>query len=87
MFVSGSGFEEVYLIGDLVSAVAKNTDGGGAGMVMMAEPLFNCITGLTKKKKYDEIIFKYIRSCYLSIFCNGNGICMRMTSKLYIMRI
>jgi tRNA (guanine37-N1)-methyltransferase len=31
--------------------------GGGAGMVMMAEPLFNCITGLTKKKKYDEIIF------------------------------
>lgn len=31
--------------------------GGGAGMVMMAEPLFNCISNLQKKRKYDQIIF------------------------------
>ncbi len=31
--------------------------GGGAGMVMMIEPLFNCIESLNKERKYDEIIF------------------------------
>lgn len=31
--------------------------GGGAGMVMMAEPLANAIETLQKEKKYDEIIY------------------------------
>lgn len=39
----------------------KSTDdypfGGGAGMVMMIEPVFNCISHLTSQRKYDEIIY------------------------------
>lgn len=31
--------------------------GGGAGMVMMCEPLHNCIEDLKKKTKYDEVIY------------------------------
>jgi tRNA (guanine37-N1)-methyltransferase len=31
--------------------------GGGAGMVMMCEPLANAIESLQKERKYDEIIF------------------------------
>lgn len=31
--------------------------GGGAGMVLMIEPVDNCITALTQKRKYDEIIY------------------------------
>lgn len=31
--------------------------GGGAGMVMMCEPLANAIESLTAERKYDEIIF------------------------------
>lgn len=31
--------------------------GGGAGMVMMIEPVYNCITHLTSQRKYDEIIY------------------------------
>ncbi len=31
--------------------------GGGAGMVMMIEPILNCINSLTAERKYDEIIF------------------------------
>lgn len=31
--------------------------GGGAGMVMMPEPLANCIESLQKERSYDEIIF------------------------------
>ena len=31
--------------------------GGGAGMVLSIEPVFNCIKKLQKKIKYDEIIF------------------------------
>lgn len=31
--------------------------GGGAGMVMMVEPVFNCITDLTSQRKYDEVIY------------------------------
>jgi tRNA (guanine37-N1)-methyltransferase len=31
--------------------------GGGAGMVMMIEPLVNAIESLSKETKYDEIIF------------------------------
>jgi tRNA (guanine37-N1)-methyltransferase len=31
--------------------------GGGAGMVMMAEPIVRCIEELQQKRKYDEIIY------------------------------
>jgi len=31
--------------------------GGGAGMVMMIEPVYNCITHLTSQRHYDEIIY------------------------------
>lgn len=31
--------------------------GGGAGMVMNIEPIFNCITKLKKERVYDEIIY------------------------------
>lgn len=31
--------------------------GGGAGMVMMIEPVYNCITHLTSQRKYDEVIY------------------------------
>lgn len=31
--------------------------GGGAGMVMTIEPLFNAITSLQKERHYDEVIF------------------------------
>ena len=31
--------------------------GGGAGMVMMVEPLANCIEALQKERSYDEIIY------------------------------
>jgi len=39
----------------------RNTDdyafGGGAGMVMMIEPIDNCISSLKKLRDYDEIIY------------------------------
>lgn len=31
--------------------------GGGAGMVMMVEPILNCINDLQKERKYDELIY------------------------------
>jgi tRNA (guanine37-N1)-methyltransferase len=31
--------------------------GGGAGMVMRIEPVFNCIEGLQKERHYDEVIY------------------------------
>lgn len=31
--------------------------GGGAGMVMMVEPVFNCISDLRSKISYDEVIY------------------------------
>ncbi|MBC8173174.1 MAG: tRNA (guanosine(37)-N1)-methyltransferase TrmD [Chitinophagales bacterium] len=31
--------------------------GGGAGMVMMIEPIHNCITALKKERDYDDIIY------------------------------
>ncbi len=31
--------------------------GGGPGMVMMVEPVYNCITHLTSLRQYDEIIY------------------------------
>ena len=38
--------------------------GGGAGMVLMPEPLFNCISKLKENKHFDEIIF-FINSYFL----------------------
>ena len=39
----------------------KNVDdyafGGGAGMVMMIEPVYNCIRHLTSQRSYDDIIY------------------------------
>ncbi len=54
---------EIHLsnIRDYSSKKHKNVDdyafGGGAGMVMMIEPIDNCITSLSKERDYDEIIF------------------------------
>ena len=31
--------------------------GGGAGMVMMVEPIFNCINSLKAERNYDEVIY------------------------------
>lgn len=31
--------------------------GGGAGMVMMVEPVYNCITNLSSQRHYDEVIY------------------------------
>ena len=33
--------------------------GGGAGMVLMIEPIDNCIQSLKQKRSYDEIIQEY----------------------------
>lgn len=39
--------------------------GGGAGMVMMVEPLDRCITDLKSQRKYDEIIYLTPEGCTL----------------------
>jgi tRNA (guanine37-N1)-methyltransferase len=48
-------------IRDYSSTKHKQVDdysyGGGAGMVMMVEPIAKCIENLKKKRKYDEVIF------------------------------
>ncbi|HTE30071.1 MAG TPA: tRNA (guanosine(37)-N1)-methyltransferase TrmD [Chryseolinea sp.] len=57
------GLVEVNLIDLREYATSKHrtTDdyafGGGAGMVMMIEPIDNCITALKAKRSYDEIIY------------------------------
>lgn len=57
------GLVEVYLhnLRDYASNKYKQVDdyqfGGGAGMVLMAEPLDRCLQELTKGRKYDEIIY------------------------------
>ena len=46
---------------DYSTSKHRNVDdyafGGGSGMVMMVEPVFNCITQLKSKCNYDEIIY------------------------------
>ena len=48
-------------IRDFSTSKHKSVDdyafGGEAGMVMMIEPIVNCIEKLTKERKYDEIIY------------------------------
>jgi len=57
------GLVQVNLINlrDYSSNKHKSVDdyafGGGAGMVMMIEPIANCISDLKSKRKYDEIIY------------------------------
>lgn len=57
------GLLEVNLISLRPFAVNKHGQvddyqyGGGAGMVMMCEPIANCIDGLKKERNYDEVIY------------------------------
>lgn len=43
--------------GDKHKSVDDYAFGGGAGMVMMIEPVFNCLTHLTSERHYDEVIY------------------------------
>jgi tRNA (guanine37-N1)-methyltransferase len=51
----------LYNIRDWATTKHKNVDdypyGGGAGMVMMVEPVVTCIEALNAKNSYDEIIY------------------------------
>jgi tRNA (guanine37-N1)-methyltransferase len=51
----------LFNIRDWATTKHKNVDdypyGGGAGMVMMVEPVVNCIEALNSKNSYDEIIY------------------------------
>ena len=57
------GLVEVHVhnLRDYASNKYKQVDdyqfGGGAGMVLMIEPIDRCITGLKKQRDYDEIIY------------------------------
>jgi tRNA (guanine37-N1)-methyltransferase len=57
------GIVEVNLINlrDYSTYKQKQVDdyafGGGAGMVMMIEPIANCLNDLLSKRKYDEVIY------------------------------
>ena len=54
---------EIYLhdLRDFSNNKQKSIDdyafGGGAGMVLSVEPLYNCIQNLKKERDYDEVIF------------------------------
>jgi len=54
---------EIYLhdLRDFSNNKQKSIDdyafGGGAGMVLSIEPLYNCIQNLKKERNYDEVIF------------------------------
>lgn len=58
-----AGFVEVFFhnLRDYTSDKYKSVDdyqfGGGAGMVMMIEPIDKCISKLTSERSYDEIIY------------------------------
>lgn len=51
----------VHNLRDYASGKQKQVDdyafGGGAGMVMMIEPIMRCIAALKKERNYDEIIY------------------------------
>jgi len=57
------GLVEVYFhnLRDYTNNKHKNVDdyqfGGGAGMVMMIEPIDNCITKLKSQREYDHVIY------------------------------
>ncbi|XOV92925.1 MAG: tRNA (guanosine(37)-N1)-methyltransferase TrmD [Bacteroidota bacterium] len=52
---------EIHNIRDYSTHKQKSVDdyafGGGAGMVLMIEPIDNCITSLKEKRDYDEVIY------------------------------
>lgn len=52
---------KVHNLRDYTTNKHKNVDdyqfGGGAGMVMMVEPIDNCISKLKSEREYDEIIY------------------------------
>jgi tRNA (guanine37-N1)-methyltransferase len=58
-----NGFVEIHLhnLRDYVTDNYKQIDdyqfGGGAGMVMMVEPIDKCISHLKSEREYDEIIY------------------------------
>ncbi len=58
-----AGHVEIHLhnLRDYASNTYKSVDdyqfGGGAGMVMMIEPIDKCISGLKKERPYDEVIY------------------------------
>ena len=58
-----SGIVEINIINlrDYSTDKHKSTDdyqfGGGAGMVMMIEPVYNCIEHLRSQRSYDEIVY------------------------------
>jgi len=43
--------------GDKRKSVDDYAFGGGAGMVMMPQPIVDCIEGLQKEREYDEVIY------------------------------
>ncbi len=57
------GLAEIHLhdlrdyAGNKYRSVDDYAFGGGAGMVMMVEPIANCIDRLTSERKYNEVIF------------------------------
>ena len=57
------GIAEINIINlrDYSTDKHRSTDdypfGGGAGMVMMIEPVYNCISHLSSQRSYDEIIY------------------------------
>ena len=57
------GLAEIHLVDlrDYATNKHKNVDdypyGGGAGMVMMVEPIANCIEDLKSQRDYDEVIY------------------------------
>ncbi|SNT19368.1 tRNA (Guanine37-N(1)-) methyltransferase [Ekhidna lutea] len=52
---------EIHNLRDYSTNKHQNVDdyafGGGAGMVLMIEPIDKCITGLKEKRDYDEVIY------------------------------
>ena len=64
------GLVELYIhdLRPFTSSTQKSIDdyayGGGAGMVMMIEPIDRCISALKKHTDYDEIIFiSFLNNC------------------------
>lgn len=67
---------EIHNLRDYSTNKNHNVDdypyGGGAGMVMMIEPVDNCITALKAKRSYDDIIYTAPDGERLSqSLCNG----------------
>lgn len=57
----GLVYIQIHNLRDYASGKYKKVDdysyGGGAGMVLMVEPIYKIITKLKRERKYDEIIF------------------------------